>query len=699
MKKYLNIILAIAASVLVFSCKQDQPDGSQYAETPALEIVSKDVVFYSYGGNGSIVVNTRDKVYASSERPWLSAEVSGSTVYLTAEANETLESRYATVTIVSGEQSATVTAQQFGRASDLIWEDTYTVDYNEGSLELPFAESGFIRISVPEGKEWLSADTDGNALIISFGANPYKAEREGSVLFSVGGKERTVGILQEGNPSGLNPGDPEPREFTVQEAWTPKYVGISPDDETKAIVGVDAAEGSSAGRYFIKVVPAAEYDAVGSQYTFLNLNAIKWAAENPEICKESDTVLIDALSYGDYLIYAIGVNNRGEVNYTYAVERATVTKELSPYEKFLGTWAFPRGDGEDTWTVTEKVPNQSYTITGIDAKTDLKVEALFNSADGTISVRTQTDLGESTVNTSSGQLTGQAQLLGKVTANDKVYRINGNYTIFTVHISSDASQASLVPGTVNITSLGGELTLIGFAIYTFVGESAYSLTQGSVLPNTITHLTQGSGSGGSGGGGNGGGGDNSGYNAWIGTWNAGGGRTLKVSQATAGSTYTVLDSGYTYEDFAYETTYDSTTGNMLFHTQLVLTEGVDEYYLIGIEGNSLRYGDESKDYLIATGSISGNSATITGTSYSTTSGNASVASITILDYQTEDTDDYDAGWYGLSSIEDLDLPVTLTKASTSAVNEYSKSESFIDLGSGKIVKTASRKALTKKRIK
>ena len=252
--------------------------------------------------------------------------------------------------------------------------------------------------------------------------------------------------MQAGNPSGLNPGDPEPREFTVQEAWTPKYVGLSETDETKAIVGVDAEEGSAAGRWFIKVVPVAEYNAVGSQYTYLNLNARKWASENPVICKDSDTVEIDALAFGDYFIYAIGVNNHGEINYTYAVEAVTITKVLSPYEKFLGTWSFPRGDSADTWTVTENVPDKSYYITGIDGKTEIKVPADFNAADGTIVVKTNTNLGKSTVNTAEGELTGDAQILGKIDYNGTIYRINGNYTIFTVKINADASKADLVPG-------------------------------------------------------------------------------------------------------------------------------------------------------------------------------------------------------------------------------------------------------------
>ena len=687
MKKYLNIILSIAGAVLLYSCSTQEPDGSQYAANPSVEIVSKDDVFPSEGGIGSIVVNTRETVTASSDRNWLTVSVSGRSIYLSCPSNESLESRYASVSIKAGGAYSEITVQQFGTTSEQMWESSYELPYGGGELSLGFSETGVIRVSVPEGKDWINVDVEDNVLTITAEPNPYKASREGKVSLSAGEKVREVGIVQAGNPSGLNPDDPAPQEFILQSGWTPKYIGLSETDETKAIIGVDEEEGASVGRYFIKVVTAAEYNAVGNQYTFLNVNAHAWAAAGPEIHRGTSTEEIDALSYGDYFIYAIGVNNQGSVNYKYAVTPVTVTKVLSPYEKFLGTWSFPRGNGTDTWTVTEKVPDESYYITGIDGKEDIKVEALFNSDNGTITVAAQSNLGESTVNTSAGQLTGQANLLGKINYNGTVYRITGTYTIFTVTITDDASSASLTPGTVNITSLGGQFTLVGFAIYTVVGDSWYALTTGSELPNTITHLTQGSGSGSGGGNGGGGGGDTTGYNAWLGTWNAGSARTIVFAQKTAGTDYTVTDSGY--GGFEYVATYDATSGGIRLNLQMVDEYDIDQYYFIGLNGNYLVYGDPEDDYLIATGALgsNGSTATITGVSHTSSSGSTQQAtSITILDYQTEDGNGYDKGWYGLSGVEDLELPATLTKASGSSLS-VSRSYESVELSSGAVSAT------------
>lgn len=699
MKKYLNMMLALSGAVLLYSCSTQEPDGSQYAASPSIEIVSKDDVFPSEGGTGTIVVNTRETVTAASDRTWLTVSVSGRSIYLTATENETLESRYASVSIKAGEAASEITVQQFGMTSELMWESSYDFPYGGDELSLGFSESGVIRVTVPEGKDWISVDVEDKVLTITTSPNAYKASREGKVRFSAGEKVREIGVVQAGNPGGLNPDDPTPQEFILQEGWTPKYIGLSEDDETKAVIGVDEAEGASLGRYFIKVVTAAEYNAAGNQYIFLNVNAHAWAAANPEIHRGTSTEEIDALAFGDYFIYAIGVNNQGAVNYKYAVTPVTVSKVLSPYEKFLGTWSFPRGDGTDTWTVTENVPDQSYYITGIDAKADnIKVVANFNAETGEITVSTQTNLGESTVNTSSGQLSGQTNLLGKIDYNGTIYRITGNYPIFTVKISEDASKADLVPGTVNIASLGGEFTLMGFAIYTVVGDSWYALTTGSTLPNTITHLSQGSGSGGGGneGGGGGGGGETSGYNGWIGTWDAGSGRTVTFAQKTAGTDYTVTDSGY--GGFEYVATYDASTGGIRLNLQMVDEYDIDQYYFIGINGNSLISGDPENDYLIATGSLgsNGSSATITAVSYTTSNGNAQAAAITILDYQTEDGGGYDKGWYGLNGIDDLSLPATLTKASGSSLS-VSRCDESVDLSTG--VVSATPKASSKKQDK
>ena len=672
MKKIFSILLTLIAALGVFSCQTEKDaDGSQYLAGPALEIISKEVVFAPQGGSGSIVINTRETVSASADRSWAVVTVTGNRVTITVDRNESLESRYATIKLAAGGASAEVTAQQFGINSAYAWDDTYTFPYGGGTLDLPYGESGTVWVDVSE-TNWITAQVDEENHLIHFtvAKSIYNYERVGHVTVTIGDDyTRELTFIQQKNPAGLNPGEEEPVEFTVQPAWTPKYIQPTDPKDPMSTVGVDVAEGQSGGRYFIQVVTQADFNATGAdEQIFLNRNAATWAAASPRLFRASSTLEIDKLQNGSYRVYAIGVNNDNKVNYTYAVATFNVTKVLSPYEKFLGTWSYDRGGIEDIWTITEKVPNQSYNVTGIDGNTVITAEAVFNAADGTMTLSAQSNLGENTVNTDAGEVTGQAGIYGRILYNGTEYYVTGSYPIFIATPNADASEATLAPQAVSTNV--GDFDIIGFSLYTIVGQSAYAAVTKGSLPATIKHLTQGSGSDPGDDPGDNPGDDpgSDAYSKWIGTWNAGSGRTITIAPNEQGKSYLVTDSGF--GGFEYVTLLDGSTGEMLFRTQMVDEYDIDEYYFIGIDGNSLRYGDEDQDYLLARGVLSanGSSMTISPVKYMSDGKEVQASAVTILDYQTEDGNGYDQGWYGLNGIDDLTLPATLTKASSSSLS-------------------------------
>ena len=672
MKRIFSILLTLIAALGVFSCQTEKDaDGSQYLAGPALEIISKEVVFAPQGGSGSIVINTRETVSASADRSWAVVTVAGNRVTITVDRNESLESRYATIKLAAGGASAEVTAQQFGINSAYAWDDTYTFPYGGGTLDLPYGESGTVWVDVSE-TNWITAQVDEENHLIHFtvAKSIYNYERVGHVTVTIGDDyTRELTFIQQKNPAGLNPGEEEPVEFTVQPAWTPKYIQPTDPKDPMSTVGVDVAEGQSGGRYFIQVVTQADFNAAGAdEQIFLNRNAATWAAASPRLFRASSTLEIDKLQNGSYRVYAIGVNNDNKVNYTYAVATFNVTKVLSPYEKFLGTWSYDRGGIEDIWTITEKVPNQSYNVTGIDGNTVITAEAVFNAADGTMTLSAQSNLGENTVNTDAGEVTGQAGIYGRILYNGTEYYVTGSYPIFIATPNADASEATLAPQAVSTNV--GDFDIIGFSLYTIVGQSAYAAVTKGSLPATIKHLTQGSGSDPGDDPGDNPGDDpgSDAYSKWIGTWNAGSGRTITIAPNEQGKSYLVTDSGF--GGFEYVTLLDGSTGEMLFRTQMVDEYDIDEYYFIGIDGNSLRYGDEDQDYLLARGVLSanGSSMTISPVKYMSDGQEVQASAVTILDYQTEDGNGYDQGWYGLNGIDDLTLPATLTKASSSSLS-------------------------------
>lgn len=669
MKKIFYLAIALTAALAVFSCQQEKDaDGSRYLPGPALEIISKDVVFAPQGGSGSIVVNTQQTLTATSDRPWAVLTVAGNRVTVTVDRNENLDSRYSTIKLSTGDATAEITAQQFGLNSAYAWEDSYVFPYGGGELELPYGESGTVWVDVSDA-DWITAVVDEENHLIHFtvAKSIYNYERTATVTVTIGETyTRELTFTQQKNPAGLNPGEEEPMTFTIEPAWKPYYVVPQSNDQAYSTVGVEVEEDSHAGRYFIKVVPASEINTTDPDelQLYLNRHAPEWAAASPQIHRASAEEEIEALPMGNYVVGAIGVNNDNQINGSVAFAVFSVTKVLSPYEKFLGTWSFDRNGTEDIWTVTEKVPNKTYNLTGIDGNTVITAEAEFNAADGTVTLKAQSNLGENTVSTSSGNVTGQAAVYGRILYNGTEYYVTGSYPIFTVSFNADASVGTLTPGTVG-TNLG-DFDLIGFGLYTIVGESAYSATNKASLPATIKHLTQGSGSGDDPG-------DNPGddaYGKWLGTWNAGSGRTITIAPSEQGKSYQVTDSGF--GGFEYETWLDASTGEMLFRMQMVDVYEIDEYYFIGVNGNNLCFGDEENDLLLARGSLNGSTATISPVKYMYNGSEVQAAAVTILDYQTEDGNGYDQGWYGLNSITDLTLPATLTKASTSSLNVLQK---------------------------
>ena len=221
MKKYFSIILTLAAALGVFSCQTEKDaDGSQYLPGPALEIVSKDVIFTPQGGSGSIVVNTQETLTAVTDRPWAVLSVSGNRVTVTVNRNESLESRYATIQLFAGTATAEIQAQQFGVNSAHAWDDTYTFPYGGGELDLPYAENGTVWVDVSE-VDWIMAVVDQENHLIHFtvAKNLYNVERVGHVTVTIGDDyARDITFVQAKNPAGMTPGGEEPITFTVESA-------------------------------------------------------------------------------------------------------------------------------------------------------------------------------------------------------------------------------------------------------------------------------------------------------------------------------------------------------------------------------------------------------------------------------------------------------------------------------------------------
>ena len=158
MKQKLGILVLLLPFFLV-ACSDDDQD---VAATNSLQVLSSSVFFSSQGGTGSVEVKSATPVTAVSGSAWCQVSVSGQTIQLSAERNNTLEGRSALITISNGEASTTLTAQQRG----IVYQFDHQARYVYGdtavakSLSIVFDNPTTVTTSA----EWLSAYIEDNTL-------------------------------------------------------------------------------------------------------------------------------------------------------------------------------------------------------------------------------------------------------------------------------------------------------------------------------------------------------------------------------------------------------------------------------------------------------------------------------------------------------------------------------------------------------
>lgn len=193
MKKY---IAFVSIALALVACKKAQPTGEQYQLAPVLETSTGTVQFSSEGGKSVISASTYDVLTAKSSQEWLTLKVQGHDVELTAEPNTSIESRYATLSLQSGDSLGEVIIVQFGYNTKYIWKEGYQFNENGGSLNLLYANTdATIRVKVSDS--WISAVPSEGVLAITVEKNPDSEPREGSVEFIAGDDHRTIVITQK----------------------------------------------------------------------------------------------------------------------------------------------------------------------------------------------------------------------------------------------------------------------------------------------------------------------------------------------------------------------------------------------------------------------------------------------------------------------------------------------------------------------
>ena len=100
MKKIISAILMALAIIASSSCSKQEVDGS---EAQTISVKENNLKIPAKGGEGTIEFVTESPIEVTVDKDWCQVSVKDNVATVTAPANESYESRYATVTVKSGD--------------------------------------------------------------------------------------------------------------------------------------------------------------------------------------------------------------------------------------------------------------------------------------------------------------------------------------------------------------------------------------------------------------------------------------------------------------------------------------------------------------------------------------------------------------------------------------------------------------------
>ncbi len=192
MKKTLYVLISLVYMLAFASCSDD--NDNPYALRDNVKIKKMDIFFSPAPSTGEIVVDAPQAIKAKSSATWCRVDgIDGNTVKLSADENNTLEGRSSVITIYSGEDSTTVTAQQEGLvfaidATDIAGDDS------EGSRSFTLHHN--FDVDVTSTADWLTWSISNDRFNVHFDANNTGHVRKGYIKYNVAGTDYTITVRQ-----------------------------------------------------------------------------------------------------------------------------------------------------------------------------------------------------------------------------------------------------------------------------------------------------------------------------------------------------------------------------------------------------------------------------------------------------------------------------------------------------------------------
>ena len=198
MKRLFNIIsaLSLVAVLMLQGCEPPVP--ASVSLSPASVTIPQN------GGSASVEVNATAQWSLSNSASWLKTDAVGGTgsqtLVLTAEANNTYESRTAVINFVCGEKNASLTVTQPGQTPKVIVDVNLMTALPKGGTLKIKATCPTGTVSVSEMSDWITLEsTNEDTFSFAAKANYTGEERTGNIVFaSAGAESATVQVQQKG---------------------------------------------------------------------------------------------------------------------------------------------------------------------------------------------------------------------------------------------------------------------------------------------------------------------------------------------------------------------------------------------------------------------------------------------------------------------------------------------------------------------
>jgi hypothetical protein len=462
MKKIFYILATALGFAAFTACEDGEGDVMSYGNQD-LKVVEANLVFGPDGGSNSITVSASNPVTASSDASWATVSVSSSTIVVTAPSYTSNESRYAKITIKSGNETTTVTAQQFGVQVRDFHPEAIMATAKPSVFTFPFSSNA--EMTVTSDQDWIIPTiVHGDAvdtLKITLLENPTVDVRKGNVTYAAGSYTGVIPVTQSG-------------AMVRNTNWVVNYEGLYKIQGTSVdVISVTVGE-ENTGKYTYALIPASVFEETGlDQDEFIVTYMLAELKDRtPDEREEFKEYLYDESMYffeypklanDDYIAYAIGLDDDIQPTGYYQYCEFTIDREMTPYDKWIGVWDVPRAGGTDTWAIYPNVEDESYLVDGIEGHVSTSfwgsenalIVGEFDPETGGFSIRcgqTFDTFVHDTYGTIQPTLKGMAFLTG--TTMDDLYRIGGTYKMFNGKVNDTATSATLSPTNITVGSYG-----------------------------------------------------------------------------------------------------------------------------------------------------------------------------------------------------------------------------------------------------